>query len=158
MNFKTRSEKVLGLSDYPTFHDEEEHEPTIPEQIKHLSERLEQPMSNPNESIKPEAVTTPKTTLEHKATELVEHLKANVKPRNGEVFLNSKEIINFLKCEISEKYRTITDTNMRRVKKDVITKAMKLFPESVFISKAKHGKKEIRIVYRPYGSVRTIQN
>jgi len=85
-------------------------------------------------------------------------LKANVKPRNGEVFLNSKEIINFLKCEISEKYRTITDTNMRRVKKDVITKAMKLFPESVFISKAKHGKKEIRIVYRPYGSVRTIQN
>jgi len=152
------TEKVLGLSDYPTFHDEEEHEPTIPEQIKHLSERLEQPMSNPNESIKPEAVTTPKTTLEHKATELVEHLKANVKPRNGEVFLNSKEIINFLKCEISEKYRTITDTNMRRVKKDVITKAMKLFPESVFISKAKHGKKEIRIVYRPYGSVRTIQN
>src|SRR5450759_2991787 len=100
----------------------------------------------------------PKTTLEHKAWELVEHLQANVKPGNGEVFLNSKEIINFLKCEISEQYRTVTDTNMRRVKKDVIAKAMKLFPETVFISKAKHGKKEIRVVYRPYGSVRTIQN
>jgi len=47
---------------------------------------------------------------------------------------------------------------MRRVKKDVIAKAMKLFPDIVFISKAKHGKKEIRVVYRPYGSVHTIQN
>jgi len=149
-------ESKFGLNDLEF---EDEHEITIPEQLSILAERIDnitEPMAF-HEPIKPVVDTNPKTTLEHKAWELVEHLKANVKPRNGEVFLNSKEIINFLKCEISEQYRTVTDTNMRRVKKDVIAKAMKLFPETVFISKAKHGKKEIRVVYRPYGSVRTIQ-
>lgn len=136
--------------------DDEEHVPTIPEQIKELSERIEQPLNKTTKSTKQEAITIPKTTLEHKASELVYHLKANVKPRNNEVFMNSSEIIHFLKCEISETYRTVTDTNMRRVKKDVITKATKLFPNCIFISKAKHGKKEIRVVYRPYGNVRTI--
>jgi len=52
------TEKVLGLSDYPTFCDEEEHEPTIPEQIKELTDRIEQPLNNSYESIKPEAVNS----------------------------------------------------------------------------------------------------
>ncbi len=154
----TALEKLLGTNDLLDFADED-HEQTIPEQLSLLAERIDnitEPVAS-QDPIKPAVNTNPKTTLEHKASALVEHLKANVKPRNGEVFLNSKEIINFLKCEISEQYRTVTDTNMRRVKKDVIAKAMKLFPETVFISKAKHGKKEIRVVYRPYGNVRTIQ-
>jgi hypothetical protein len=137
------TEKVLGLSDYPAFCDEEEHEPTIPEQIKQLSERLEQPLNKSNDSIKMELPVIPKTTLEHKAVELTTHLIAKMKPGKNEVFMDNAELNHFFKSELSPELRS-TDTNLRRVKKDVITKAMKLFPESVFISKAKHGKKEIR--------------
>lgn len=93
----------------------------------------------------------PKTTLESKAVALVEHLK-EVKPRNGEVFMNSREIINFLRFEISDELKT-NDSNMRRAKKDVITKARKLFYETVIINKSKFGRRETVIVYNPpYGS------
>ena len=46
------TEKVLGLNDYPAFCEEEEHVPTIPDQIKQLSERLEHPLSNATDRIK----------------------------------------------------------------------------------------------------------
>ena len=43
-------ETDLGRNDLADF--EEEHVPTIPKQIKQLSERLEQPLNKPTESIK----------------------------------------------------------------------------------------------------------
>src|SRR5664280_1537985 len=57
-------ETDLGRNNLADF-EEENRKPTIPEQIKALSDRIEQPLSKAIESIKPEAVT-PKTTLEHK--------------------------------------------------------------------------------------------
>jgi len=83
------TEKVLGLNDYPVFCEEEEHEPTIPEQIKELSERIEQPLNNSSENKEIDLSTIPLTTLDLKAYELTEHLKGNGKLRNNSVFLCS---------------------------------------------------------------------
>src|SRR5664280_1969484 len=82
-------EQVMGLNSMDL--SEEDHEQTIPEQLSLLAERIDnitEPVTS-QDPIKPVVNTNPKTTLEHKASALVEHLKTNVKPRNGEVFLLS---------------------------------------------------------------------
>ena len=138
-------ETDLGHNDFAF---DEEHVPTIPEQLKELSNRIEQPLNKPTESIKTELPVI-KTTLEHKASELVEHLKTNVKPRNGEVFLNSREIMTFLKHEIPEEYRLKNIQNPRQAKKDIIEKAKKMFSDFISLDKKKHGNRDVRIVYKP---------
>jgi hypothetical protein len=141
-------DKMLGLVDLD-IEDEEEHEPTLPEQIKTLVNRLEQPLNNPSESIKIE-VPVISTTLEHKASALIEHLKEKVKPRNDAVFMNSKEIINFLKCELPEDLRLKEDIrNPRQAKKDILEKAVKLFSDSVQIIRNKSGNKVTGIALKP---------
>ncbi|MGA9109027.1 MAG: hypothetical protein WB290_01925, partial [Smithella sp.] len=87
---------------------EDEYKITIPEQLSILAKRIETITAAIDEPVKEvieKQVINPKTTLEHKAAELVEHLKTKVNPRNGEVFLNSREIITVLKHEIPEEYR-----------------------------------------------------
>ena len=146
-------ETVLGLDDFS----EEDSKPTIPEQLSLLAERIDNITESvtSQDPVKPVVNTNPKTTLEHKASELVEHLKTNVKPRNGEVFLNTREIIHFLKYEISEEYRIKDIQNPRQVKKAVIEKARKLFPDTITLSQKKHGTKDVRIVYKAYGYIHT---
>lgn len=150
-------EKALGLNGFSDF--KEDHEMTIPEQIALLAERVDsitEPMDIQAHNLTPVKACAVKTTLEHKAAELVEHLKNNVTPRNGEIFLNSKEIIHFLKYEISDEYKMKDIQNPRQVKKDVIEKAAKLFPHCIFINKKKQGNKDIRIVYKAYESIHTV--
>jgi len=143
-------EKVTG--NY-SFEEWEEHEPTLPEQINQLANRLEHPLDKATESIKIE-LPIPETTLEHKACALVEHLKEKVKPRNNEVFLNSQEIITFLKDEIPEDLRLKDIKNPRQVKKDILEKAVKLFSNSVMIIKNKSGNKVTGIALKPSGKRR----
>jgi hypothetical protein len=119
---------------------EEEHKPTIPAQIKELSERIEQPSNKTTEEEMTEFYI-PHTTLDLKACELVEHLKENVKPRNNEVFLNSREIIHYLKTFIPEELRLKEITNPRQAKKDILERAVKMFPNIVCIVKTKSGNK-----------------
>ena len=84
----------------------------------------------------------PTTSLEIKASAIVEHLKEKVKPRNNAVFMNSNEIINFLKCELPENMRLKEDArNPRQAKKDLLEKAVKLFSDSVQIIRNKSGNK-----------------
>jgi hypothetical protein len=142
-------ETVLGLVS-PDFEEEEEHEPTIPEQINLLTKRVEHPLDKPAESIKTELPIVPETTLEHKACAIVEHLKEKVKPRNDAVFMNSNEIINFLKCELPEDLRLKEDIrNPRQAKKDILEKAVKLFSDTVAIIRNKSGNKVTGIVLKP---------
>jgi hypothetical protein len=142
-------DKMLGLVDLD-LEDEEDHEPNIPEQIKELSNRIEQPLNKPIESIKIELPVIPSTTLEHKASALIEHLKEKVKPRNDAVFMNSNEIINFLKCELPEDLRLKEDIrNPRQAKKDILEKAVKLFSDSVQIIRNKSGNKVTGIALKP---------
>src|SRR5674476_1127649 len=58
-------ETDLGRNDLADF--EEEHVPTIPKQIKQLSERLEQPLNKPTESIKTDVDGSPQTITENRA-------------------------------------------------------------------------------------------
>ena len=141
-------EKVTGLYD---FEEEDDHDPTIPEQIKQLANRIEQPLNKSPESIKLDLPIIPETSLEHKAYALVEHLKEKVKPRNNEVFLNSREIITFLKNEIPEDLRLKDIKNPRQAKKDILEKAVKLFSNSVMIIKNKSGNKVTGLALKPSG-------
>jgi len=141
-------EQVLGLNNMDL---SEEDELTIPEQLSLLAERIDnitEPVIS-QDPIKPVVDTNPKTTLEHKASALVEHLKTNVKPRNGEIFLNTREIIQFLKYEITEAYRLKDIQNPRQAKKDIVEKAKKMFSDLISLDKKKYGNRDIRIVYKP---------
>jgi len=132
-------EKALGLNDFSDF--KEEHEMTLPEQISLLAERIDNITEPIQESVKP------RTTLEQKATELVNHLKA-VKPRNEEMFLNSEETMDFMKSGLSEPLRMKDIKNPRQFKRDVIQKAKSMFP-FIFLDKKKHGRRDVRVVYKP---------
>ena len=73
-------ESKLGLNDLDL--EDDDHELTIPEQLSLLAERIDiitEPVTS-QDPIKPVVDTNPKTTLEHKASALVEHLQTNVKP------------------------------------------------------------------------------
>jgi|SRR5665647_190726 len=132
---------------------EEEHKPTIPEQIKELSERIEQPLNKSTESIKTDVDIIPQTITEHRASELITHLKNDIAPRNGEVFLTSREIMTFLKDGIDVEYGIKKSVkNVRQVKKDVIEKAFEMFPTSISLSKKSNGHKEVRVVLRQSSS------
>ena len=136
--------------------EDEDRVPTVPEQLSILAERIETitaAMNKPVKKITKEQVINPKTTLEHKAVELVEHLKTKVNPRNGEVFLNSREIITVLKHEIPEEYRLKDIQNPRQAKKDIIEKAKKLFSDFIVLDRKKHGNRDVRIVYKPKNDI-----
>ena len=127
---------LLGLKE--PFDNEEERSPNLPEQIKELSDRIEQPLNNTTEETIQDFYI-PHTTLDLKASELVEYLKEDVKPRNNEVFLNSREIIHYLKTFIPEELRLKDITNPRQAKKDILERAVKMFPNIVCIVKNKSG-------------------
>ena len=91
----------------------------------------------------------PHTTLDLKAYAVVEYLKEKVKPRNNEIFMNSREIITFLKTEIPEELRLKDIKNPRQAKKDILEKAVKLFSNSVMIIKNKSGNKVTGIALKP---------
>jgi len=100
-------------------------------------------------AVEPIKAVEPRTTLEHKATELVDHLKT-VEPRNKEgIFMISREITDFLKYDISEPCRMKCIQNPRQAKRDVILKASKMFPNIIVLDKKKQGRKDVRIVYKP---------
>ena len=144
-------ETDLGHNDLADY--EEDHVPTIPEQIKELSERIEQPLCRPTISIKMDTEIIPQTVTEHRASELITHLKNDIAPRNSEVFLTSREIMLFLKDGIKAEYRIKkTVKNIRQVKKDVIEKAVEMFTSSVSLSKKAKGHKEVRVILRQSSS------
>ena len=151
----TTIETVLGLNDMVDYEDEK-REPTIPEQISILSEKIENLSENivnttekPIETMKTDIDIIPQTATEHRACELVQHLKSKVKSGKEEVFLTSREIMNLLKNGIQEEYRVRNDvTNIRQVKKDVIEKAKSLFPSNILLSKKSNGHKEVRVIFR----------
>ena len=138
-------ETDLGYNDLDI---EEEHNPTIPEQIKELSYRIEQPLNKCPEELLTDFYI-PHTTLDLKACAIAEHLKGNWKLRNDEVFMNSREIYNYLKTELPEELRLKDITNPRQAKKDILERAVKLFPNTVCIVKNKSGNKVLGIALTP---------
>ena len=133
----TELEKVTGLFD---FEEEEDHEPTIPEKLSILSEKIET-ISEPIRASIKEPVNVPTSKTEIRASALVEHLKDT-----GKDHLTSHEIIHFLKSKLPESCR-INDNiqNIRKVKQDVLNKAADMYP-NVFLNKKSTGHKEVRLI------------
>jgi len=102
-----------------------------------------------------EHASVPTSKTEIRAVELVEHLQ-NTQERNHGVFMTSREIMSFLKYDLSDEYSIGSKVkNPRQIKKDVFEKAVELekavemYPDILCLSKKKTGNKEVRIVYKP---------
>jgi hypothetical protein len=142
-------ETVLGLNDYA-----DDEVQTIPEQINLLAERIENLELNRPSSVIPQDPMNiiPETKTEARAVYLVQYLEKEVKERNGELFLNNRELKEFFTRIVPEKspdYTVKKGQNLRKIKKDVITKAKQLFPNSIFINKNKNGRHETRVLFKP---------
>jgi PHD/YefM family antitoxin component YafN of YafNO toxin-antitoxin module len=141
-------ETVLGLDDFSADGDED-HELTVPKQLSLLAERIDDIAEITKKEPIPESVPILATKTEIRSHLLVEHLKNNVQERSGTKFLSSREIVSFLKYDIDEQYRVLEGQNIRQTKKEVLDKAVKLFPNNVFLSQKSHGRKNVRIICRP---------
>jgi hypothetical protein len=140
-------ETLLGLDDFSAGGDDE-HESTIPEQLSLLAERIDDMTELGKRESIPEPLPILTTKTEIRAHLLVEHLKNDVQERSGGKFLSSEEIVFFLRYGIDELYRVREGQNIRQTKKEVLDKAVKLFPNNVFLSQKSHGRRNVRIIYR----------
>lgn len=127
-------EQALGIEDYG-----DTEAPTIPERL----DKLEAKVNTPTFTLEPvlEPPMKPVTKTQKRACALVSKLR-QCKKR----FLTSSEIVTFLKHEVAEDIRIPVDTcNPREIKKEVLEKAVELFPD-VQLSKKSHGRREVRIL------------
>ena len=144
----TATEGMLGLNDYSSLEKEEHELLTLPEQISQLNERLDiiEESCKKEPVLEPAQILTTKTEI--RAHSLVEHLKHNVREKLGNKFLSSEKIVNFLKYEIDEKYQVAEGQNVRQTKKEVLAKALELFPNHVFLNQKLNGRKNVRMIYK----------
>jgi hypothetical protein len=140
-------EQVLGLNDMDL---NEEHELTIPEQLNILAARIDNTRVVIKLPVEPE--NSPVTKTENRAYLLVEKLKS----LRNKKFLDSREIVQFLKHGIEERYRVKEGQNARQAKKECLEKAAELFP-CVSLDKKKHGRREIRLILQPSDDRKRLQ-
>ena len=123
-------ENKLGFNDLL-----DSDEPTIPEQLSILADRIAKIVNEPR--CEPE--NSPTTKTESRAHLLV----AKLKGMRGKGFLSSQEIVQFLKHGIEERYKVGDKQNVRQVKKEVLQKIVELFPD-MQLDKKKYGRREVR--------------
>ena len=133
-------ETVLGLNDFSDI--EEDREPSLPDRISLLEEKLPELQGNPVKL----SDNTPTSKTEIRAFKLVERLK-KARENAGNKFLSSAEIIGFLKSGIDDALKVKEGQNVRQIKKEVLEKAAKMFPE-VFVSQKTTGRKDLRLVLK----------
>lgn len=132
-------EQVTGIEEY---FDDEEHELTIPERIEGLEDKIESCNFRPSES--PCIDKIPETKTEIRASLLVEALEASKKP-----YFSASEIIDFLKCKLPDSCKIDTNVkNIRKVKQDVVSKAVEMFSSIVEPNKKTTGHRDIRLVLK----------
>jgi hypothetical protein len=130
-------EQVMGLNNMDL---SEEHELTIPEQLTILADRIDNTQVVNKPAVEPE--NNPVTKTENRAYLLVEKLKS----LRSKKFLDSAEIIQFLKYGIEERFRAKDGQNARQIKKEVLKKAENMFKGEVELNKRKQGRKEVRLI------------
>jgi hypothetical protein len=132
-------EKVTG--NY-VFEDFEEHDPTLPEKIDILEEKIQNIDYRPTIRLDVE-IKNPETKTEERAFLLVEELKAS-----GKEYFSSHEILSFLKSKLPESCKLDYKVqNIHKVKSDVLKKAENMFND-VFMNKKKTGHKEVRLILK----------
>src|SRR5664280_2743909 len=141
-------EQVLGLNNMDL---NDEHELTISEQLNILAARIDNNTQGVNKpAVEPE--NSPVTKTENRAYLLVEKLKS----LRSKKFLDSREILQFLKHGIEEQYRVKEGQNARQAKKECLEKAAELFA-CVSLDKKKHGRREVRLILQPSDDRKRLQ-
>ena len=148
-------ETVLGIDDFS--YDEEDHEPTIPEQITRLYDMV----SKINTTLKPELidrslVAPSKNITEIRADFLIEYMKNNTDlPKAVSPFANidtrvldSRDFKKFVENYLPDEYQPESMRNLRKLKRDVFEAAEKrCSTNDIFIDKADHGRNELRLIF-----------
>ena len=140
-------ESMLGVNNMDL---SEEHELTIPEQLNILAARIDNTQVVNKPPVAPD--NSPVTKTENRAYLLVEKLKS----LRSKKFLDSREIVQFLKHGIEERYRVKEGQNARQAKKECLEKAAQLFPY-VSLDKKKHGRREVRLILQPSDDHKVLQ-
>lgn len=122
----------------------EEDYVSIPAQIQELKQNV-----TTEKPIKDSPIIL-QTTLELKACAIKDHLLENVKPRKAGIYMNSKEFYYFMKNTISADLRWNPDIgNPRQAKKDIMEKAIKLYPDILTITRSLSKNKVTGIALKP---------
>lgn len=122
----------------------EEDYVSIPAQIQELKQNV-----TTEKPIKDSPIIL-QTTLELKACAIKDHLLENVKPRKAGIYMNSKEFYYFMKNTISADLRWNQDIgNPRQAKKDIMEKAIKLYPDILTITRSLSKNKVTGIALKP---------
>jgi len=129
-------EGKLGVSDMGLKDDEL----TIPEQLNLLASRIDNTVENYKPNLEP--LQSAATKTENRAHLLVGKLKS----LRGKKHLDSKEIVQFLKYGIEERFRAKEGQNIRQIKKEVLKKAESLFKGEVELNKRNKGRREVRLI------------
>ena len=129
-------ESKLGVSDMGL----EDDELTIPEQLNLLASRIDNTVENYKPNLEP--LQSAATKTENRAHLLVGKLKS----LRGKKHLDSKEIVQFLKYGIEERFRAKEGQNIRQIKKEVLKKAESLFKGEVELNKRNKGRREVRLI------------
>ena len=136
-------ETVTGLNDFSDF--EEEHEPTIPEQISLLEEKLEAISEPIREPIK-EPVMKPEGVAENRAVTIYNEAKKALE--TGTRFFGTKQVNHILKNKVPEQYRVKEGQNVGQAKKEAFVKLKEMFPGMFEFKPKAYGRKEVRLAFR----------
>ena len=148
-------EQVLGLNDFTDF--EDEHEPTIPEQITELKieiKSLKLDQISPD-TIKAEIPVHKDTTAEQKVNLLMTKLEDMSQTWSGKKSLDHLDLKEFVKT-LPEKLRG-KDTNERRLISRILKKAEEMYPDKVKIHKNEGSRHESSIFLKSYQSKGTVR-
>ncbi|MHB8102618.1 MAG: hypothetical protein ACYDEF_10705 [Methanosarcina sp.] len=130
-------EIVTGLN--ALYLEDEDHAPTLPERIEALEKKNVIANGKPSEP-EPEVTPVIETIRDMKTCALVEYLKTEAKPNDfGQFVIGRKELDTFMRNIIEEGLRVKKVS--RQLKADLFERAVKLFPDVVYIKKSPSGNK-----------------
>jgi hypothetical protein len=132
-------EDITGLSGI----EDDERELSLPERIEALEHKTILVQVKPIEKKIDDTPIIPTTTLDLKAEAIAIHLQEEIKPNWGkEILMSTNDIYTFFKEKVTEGLRWKPDLrNPRQAKKDILERAVEMYPNILEIRKSKNGNK-----------------
>lgn len=138
-------ETITGLNTFNSSDeesDDEEKDQTVLSRLEALETKFSTGNFKPSESSIIDK--TPETKTELRASCLVKALEASEKK-----YFSASEIIDFLKCKLPDSCKIDENVkNIRKVKQDVVSKAVEMFSSIVEPNRKTTGHKDIRLVLK----------
>ena len=137
-------ETVTGLNDYSDL-EEEDHDPTLPERIDILTEKIES-LSDPLRAPIREPVIKPEGVAENRAVAIFNEAKKALE--TGTRFFGTKQVNHILKNKVPEQYRVKEGQNVGQAKKEAFVKLKELFPGMFDFKPKTYGRKDVRLIFQ----------